>query len=182
LNFILITCGGTIDKVYFVQLSDYTVGESHVPGLLRSMNLNLDFDHTPLLRKDSLEITDQDRKLIRSVVQEADCDCLITHGTDTMILTAKELFGLKHRIVLTGAMQPLAFKMTDAVFNVGFALSTMLCMTDGVYIAMNGEVFSSFDKMKKDRTNHRFLSGEQDEIIPVNPYENQSRSFNLRFR
>jgi L-asparaginase len=173
--FTLITCGGTIDKIYFDKLSDYSVGESHVQSLLRSFDQNLDFIHIPLFQKDSLDMTDRDRNKLKSVVQEADSDCLITHGTDTMIQSAQELVNLntRHRIVLTGAMQPYLFKTTDAVFNVGFALGVMRSSTEGVYIAIHGEVFSSFNTMRKDRVNQRFLTGEENEIVPVDPNQDQ---------
>ena len=155
--FNLITCGGTIDKVYFDKLSDFTIGESHVPCLLKSIS-NQSFNHISLFKKDSLDMTDEDRKRLAEVVQEVDSDVLITHGTDTMINSAKELIKIntKHRVVLTGAMQPYLFKKTDAIFNIGFALGVISCSSPGIYIAMNGEVFSDFDNMWKDRENNRF--------------------------
>jgi L-asparaginase len=161
--FTIITCGGTIDKVYFDKLSEFTVGESYVPCFLKNI-LNSDFNHIPLFQKDSLDMTDKDRAQLKKTVQAANSDVLITHGTDTMIQSAQELVKLstRHKVVLTGAMQPLLFQTTDAVFNIGFALATMRCMKEGVYIAINGEVFSSFSTMWKDRVNSKFLSGEEE--------------------
>lgn len=171
--FNIITCGGTIDKIYFDNLSDFTVGESHVRCLLKSINANCDFNHIPLFQKDSLDMTNEDRIKLAQVVQKVNSDVLITHGTDTMIDTAKELFKLdtRHRVVLTGSMQPYLFKGTDAVFNIGFALGVMSCMTSGIYIAMNGEVFSSFNNVIKDRENNRFKRVNKNEIVQLNTYK-----------
>jgi len=98
---------------------------------------------TPLLRKDSLELTDQDREKIRQAVATSSArQIVITHGTDTMVVTARSLAGIADKtVVLTGAMQPARFRATDALFNVACALTAAQTLPPGVYIAMNGRIF-----------------------------------------
>lgn len=139
----VITTGGTIDKVYFDASSEYEVGEPRVAEILRGSNVRFDFSIESVLRKDSLEITDADRELIRTRVLASTADrILITHGTDTMVQTALALVGIERKtIVLTGAMQPARFRESDAVFNVGFAIGALQSLAPGVYLAMNGRIF-----------------------------------------
>ena len=139
----IITTGGTIDKLYFDRKSEFQVGDPQIADVLKGANVSVDFDVLPLLRKDSLELTDADRKLIHDTVQADDSRLLvITHGTDTMIQTAKSLRDIAGKvIVLTGAMQPARFHSTDAVFNIGCAIMAVQLLDDGVYIAMNGRIF-----------------------------------------
>ncbi len=138
-----ITTGGTIDKIYFDARSEYQVGPPQVMELLRNVNVRFDFEVETLLRKDSLELTDADRQLIRDrVAAEPSTRIVITHGTDTMIQTALTLHGLSGKtIVLTGAMQPARFRGTDAVFNLGTAVAAVQSLPPGVYLAMNGRIF-----------------------------------------
>ena len=109
------------------------------------------------MRKDSLEMTDEDRELIRETCQNSEQDkILITHGTDTMTQTAECLLGITGKtIVLTGAMAPARFKETDAVFNLGLATGAAQALESGVYIAMNGQIFPA-GKVKKNREQRRF--------------------------
>jgi len=129
--------------VYFDASSEYEVGEPRVAEILRGSNVRFDFSIESVLRKDSLEITDTDRELIRTRVLASTADrILITHGTDTMVQTALALVGIERKtIVLTGAMQPARFRESDAVFNVGFAIGALESLAPGVYLAMNGRVF-----------------------------------------
>jgi len=139
----IFTTGGTIDKVYFDAKSKFEVGDPQIGEVLREANLAIDYRVTSLMRKDSLELTDEDRAVIRKAVEESSADqIVITHGTDTMIDTAKSLAGLPGRtIVLTGAMQPARFHLTDAVFNISSAMMAAQTLPVGVYIAMNGRIF-----------------------------------------
>ncbi|UCF10979.1 MAG: asparaginase [Candidatus Bipolaricaulota bacterium] len=138
-----ITAGGTIDKVYFDGLSDYRVGDSLVAQLLVEAGVTLPFEVTPILRKDSLEMTPEDRRSIRDAAITSPCArIIVTHGTDTIRETAHELLGIEGKtIVLTGAMQPARFRQTDAVFNVASAVIAVQLLPPGVYVAMNGRVF-----------------------------------------
>ena len=139
----IITTGGTIDKVYFYDRSDFQVGDSEIDHILIDSNATLDHTVTPLMQKDSLNITDEDRKLIRTtIVESSNSQFIVTHGTDTMRDTALVLKSIPNKVlVLTGAMQPARFRSTDAVFNVRCAITAMQILRPGVYIAMNGRIF-----------------------------------------
>lgn len=145
-----ITTGGTIDKVYFDAKSDYQIGESPLYELLREANLTLDFEINPVLRKDSLEMTADDRALIRRAVESSISErIVITHGTDTMVDTGRALAGIPGKtIVLTGAMQPARFRSTDALFNVASAITAAQILPAGVYLAMNGRIFDPLTTRK----------------------------------
>jgi len=139
----IFTTGGTIDKVYFDAKSSYEVGEPQITEMLREANLTIAAKVTPLLRKDSLEMTDADRDLIREAVAASSAShIVITHGTDTMIATGCALQGIPGKtVVLTGAMQPARFRSTDALFNIAGALIAVQTLAEGVYIVMNGRIF-----------------------------------------
>ncbi|MBQ0831640.1 asparaginase domain-containing protein [Marinobacter sp.] len=141
----IFTTGGTIDKVYFDANSEFEIAASLVPELLAESNIHNGYSLQGLLRKDSLEMTDEDRILVREAVSACDsARILITHGTDTMAETAQALSSLRDKtIVLTGAMQPARMRRSDAVFNIGFAWAAVQLLPPGVYIAMNGEVFEA---------------------------------------
>ena len=152
-----ITTGGTIDKVYFDALSQFEVGESVVEHILREGLVQFDWDVVPLMKKDSLEIRDADRRVLRDYIAADDAThYVITHGTDTMAETAEVLASLEGRtIVLTGALTPARFRTTDAVFNVGMAVAAVQVAAPGVYIAMNGQVFRA-GRVRKNREENRF--------------------------
>lgn len=153
----IVTTGGTIDKVYFDAKSAYEIGESHVPDILRESNVTLEWEVVNVLRKDSLELTDADRLLIRAAVEScAESRVVVTHGTDTMVETAKALQGIPGKtIVLTGSLSPARFKSSDAVFNVGMALGVAQTAPEGVWITMNGRLFDP-DHVRKNREVNRF--------------------------
>ncbi|MGI9289540.1 MAG: asparaginase domain-containing protein [Pseudomonadales bacterium] len=139
----IFTTGGTIDKIYFDANSEFQVGEPAIKQLLQEEHVSFDYEVEPLMRKDSLELTDTDRQLIRSrVAQDGSDRILITHGTDTMVATAMELLDIEQKtIVLTGSMQPAKLRASDAVFNIGCAITAVQLLDPGVYIAMHGRVF-----------------------------------------
>jgi L-asparaginase len=152
---LIITTGGTIDKIYFDDKSDYQIGEPQISQILHAMNVAFDFEVTALMRKDSLHLNDNDRQLIRSAIAASDTrHILITHGTDTMTETAEVLKGLEDKtIVLTGALNPARFRDSDAIFNIGCALGAVQSLVPGVYIAMNGKVWHPEDVRKNRRAN-----------------------------
>ena len=152
-----ITVGGTIDKIYFDALSKYEVGESSINDILTMARVNFTYEVSPLLKKDSLEMTDADRSIIYEAVQAEPCDkIIITHGTDTMVETAKKLAPVKNKvIVLTGAMEPAKFKSSDAVFNLGSAVAAVQVLAHGVYLAINGRIFTP-DNVRKNRALKQF--------------------------
>jgi L-asparaginase len=148
----IFSVGGTIDKVYFDALSQYQVGLPSVRDILEGLPIAFEYEIESLLRKDSLEMDDADRQLVRDHVLDELCPkIIITHGTDTMIETGRALSDIADKcIVLTGAMEPADFKSSDAVFNVGVAVGAVSSLPDGVYIAMNGRIFDP-DRCRKNR-------------------------------
>ena len=153
----IFTMGGTIDKIYFDAKSDYEVGPPQIVDVLREANVTLDHTVEPVMSKDSLELTEEDRLTLRRRIEADPCRrIVVTHGTDTMIETAKCLRGIAEKtIVLTGSLQPARFKVTDAVFNIGSALAAAQCLPPGVYIAMNGKIFDPM-KSRKNAKENRF--------------------------
>ena len=153
----IFTTGGTIDKVYFDAKSKFEVGEPQILEVLREANLCIDYQVTPLMRKDSLELTDEDREQVRKAVEASTATrIVITHGTDTMTDTARSLAGVTGKtIVLTGAMQPARFRFTDAVFNIASAMMAAQTLAEGVYITMNGQVFDP-ESTRKNVEMNRF--------------------------
>lgn len=155
----ILTTGGTIDKIYFDALSEYEVGHPVVEGILREGGFAVPYVVESILRKDSLEITDEDRALICLKVNTAPEEkVLITHGTDTMALTGRYLQAHSSKtVVLTGSLQPANFRHTDAIFNVAFAMGVLQTQTGGVWIAMNGQAFDP-SRVRKNRELNRFES------------------------
>ena len=152
MNILVITTGGTIDKVYFDANSDFQVGEPTVPHVFHDAAVSLPWRVVPLMRKDSLEMDDDDRAAIRRACEEAEeSHILITHGTDTMAQTAVSLMAVTGKtIVLTGALAPARFRVTDAIFNLGLALGALQSLPGGTWIAMNGTIFPA-DEVRKNR-------------------------------
>lgn len=159
----IFTTGGTIDKIYFDAQSDFEVGEPQIGRILADAQVTFDYRIEQLMRKDSLEMDDADRARIRHAVDGADtAHVLITHGTDSMVETARALFGLEGKtIVLTGALNPARFDSSDAIFNIGLAMGALQASPPGVYIAMNGRVFAA-GSVRKNRARSRFEPMNED--------------------
>lgn len=155
---LLLTTGGTIDKIYFDALSDYQVGETVMAKLLDVARVKRPFRIEEVTRKDSLELDDTDRALIAARATAArEKHIVITHGTDTMTETAKLLADIAGKtIVLVGALAPARFGESDASFNLGMAFATAQVAEPGVYITMSGSVFCA-DKVIKDRKKGAFV-------------------------
>lgn len=156
-NLKIITTGGTIDKLYFDDLSDYQIGKPIIGELLNTYHVGFDFEVLPLLKKDSIYITDEDRELIKRVIEKSDeSHFLITHGTDTMVDTAQFLNSIKGKtIVMTGALTPARFNSTDAIFNIGCAVAAVQTKPPGVWVIMNGLVWDPM-QVRKNRKANRF--------------------------
>ena len=154
---LIITTGGTIDKIYFDDISDYQVGEPQIGETLRAMNVGFDFELRSLMRKDSLHLGGEDRQLIREAVLHSDAKhILITHGTDTMPETALALQDIPGKtIVLTGALHPARFRDSDAVFNIGCAVGSVQSLPQGTWIVMNGKIWKP-GMVRKNRAQNRF--------------------------
>lgn len=158
-----LAAGGTIDKVYFDAKSDYKVGPPNIQAVLDGLSPGFEYTVESVLRKDSLDLTEQDRDAINAaVVKDKARKIVITHGTDTMVATARRLAGIKDKtVVLTGAMEPALFKTSDAVFNIGCAVAAVQTLPPGIYIAMNGRVFSH-DRVRKNVRLGRFEAIDTD--------------------
>lgn len=157
---LILTTGGTIDKNYFDALSEYQIVDSGIPALLKEARVAVPFRVVELMRKDSLELTDDDRALIASTVSAApESRIVITHGTDTMTETAKSVAAVatEKTVVLVGALTPARFSESDAAFNLGMAMATAQVAAPGVWITMSGEVFDGL-KVRKDREAGKFVA------------------------
>jgi L-asparaginase len=151
--------GGTIDKIYFDAKSRYEVGPPNISEIIEDLHLNPEFTVASLMQKDSLEMSDEDRETVQQAVKACHADkIIITHGTDTMVATASALAEIPEKtIVLTGALQPALFKNSDAMFNIGSAITAVQTLKPGVYLTMNGQVFAH-DRVRKDVEQNRFVS------------------------
>ncbi len=153
----IVTTGGTIDKIYFDDKSEFQVGSPQIGSILEALGVAFSFDLIPILRKDSLHLTDDDRDLIRRTIEAQPVQhVLVTHGTDSMIQTAQVLAGIPDKtIVLTGALNPARFQGSDAVFNIGVAVGAVQTLGAGVYIAMNGRIWNPA-RVRKNVAANRF--------------------------
>lgn len=153
----IFSTGGTLDKVYFDALSEYQIGEPVAAELLEQGRVGFAYAVESLMKKDSLELDDMDRALIHDKIKACPHEyILLTHGTDTMTVTAAGLADIDGKvIVLTGAMQPARFRDSDALFNLGLAIGALNTCQPGVYIAMSGRVFPA-DGVRKNLLAGRF--------------------------
>ena len=151
--------GGTFDKKYNELNGSLSFEDTHLPEMLRLGRSRVDVSVRTLMMIDSLEMSDADRDLIvRNCVQCTESCIVITHGTDTMVETARALAAAQlegKTIVLTGAMVPYAFGSSDGLFNLGSALSFVQVLPPGVYVAMNGKHFR-WDAVRKNRASGFF--------------------------
>ena len=156
-DLLIVTTGGTIDKVYFDDKSDYQVGEPQIGRILDELGVAFRFNVIPILRKDSLHITTADRELVRATIAaHAARQVLVTHGTDSMVETAAVLATIPGKtIVITGALNPARFRGSDAEFNIGTAVGAVQSLPAGVYIAMNGRIWDPA-KVRKNVDANRF--------------------------
>lgn len=155
---LVVTTGGTIDKHYFDALSEYQITESVMGKLLETARVAHPFRLVELLRKDSLELTEEDRELIAQTIRAApETRIVLTHGTDTMTETAQALARIQDKtIVLCGALTPARFAESDAAFNLGMAFATVQTSAPGVWITMSGTVFNGL-QVRKDREAGKFV-------------------------
>lgn len=149
----LFVTGGTFDKEYNERDGTLYFKDTHMTELLKLGRSQADVEVRTLMMVDSLEMTDDDRQVILAQCRTCPRDrIVITHGTDTMEVTAR-LLGQNltgKTVVLTGAMIPYAFGSSDGLFNLGGALAFAQSLPHGVYIAMNGRYFR-WDNVRKNR-------------------------------
>jgi L-asparaginase len=150
--------GGTFDKDYSEINGELFFKNTHVPEMLELARCKLEVEVGTLMMIDSLDMTDADRKIILENCKKTKEDkILITHGTDTMVETAKVLANsIKNKtIVLTGAMVPYKFGSSDGLFNLGSSLAFVQSLPHGVYISMNGKFFD-WDNVRKNKETGEF--------------------------
>jgi L-asparaginase len=154
----LFSTGGTISKKYDEIGGELVFDKEHIEKMLLQGRCEADLKITSLMLKDSLEMDDKDRDVIENMVKNCDENkIIITHGTDTMIQSAKKLSKIDNKtIVFTGAMIPYAFKNSDSLFNIASAITAVQTLKFGVYICMNGRVFLA-DNVVKDKQMGLFL-------------------------
>jgi L-asparaginase len=159
----LVTTGGTIEKIYSEQTGQVENLIAKIDQYLHRLRLpDAQVDVTPLMNKDSLEMTEEDRELMLETVKArvSDAPVVITHGTDTMVETGRllksRLSELKHPVILTGAMTPLGFERSDGLQNLTESLFAARVLPPGVWIVMHGQVFD-VDHARKDRELARFV-------------------------
>jgi L-asparaginase len=158
INIRIIITGGTFDKEYNELTGELFFKETHLPEMLQRSRSTLDVTVRTLMMIDSLYMTDDDRELIARQCRSATEDkIIITHGTDTMSVTARVLAEkvTGKTIVLTGAMIPYKFGSSDGFFNLGGALAFAQTLPHGVYVAMNGRFFT-WDNVRKNRQTGQF--------------------------
>ncbi|KYC44665.1 MAG: L-asparaginase II [Candidatus Methanofastidiosum methylothiophilum] len=158
--------GGTFDKEYNEIRGELFFKETHLPEMLRMGRCRVSVDIRTLMMMDSLDMTEHDRQIILDNCKNTNEDkILITHGTDTMIETAKLLASeIKNKtIVLTGAMIPYKFGSSDGLFNLGSSLAFVQTLPIGIYIVMNGKYFH-WDKVRKNKSLGEFEETEFDLI------------------
>ena len=160
----LITTGGTIEKIYSEQTGQVENLTSKIDRYLHQLRLpNVQVEVTPLMNKDSLEMTEADRELVLAVVKSkvSGGPVVITHGTDTMVDTGKllkqRLTDLHNPVILTGAMTPLGFEVSDGLQNLTESLFAARILQPGVWIVMHSDVFD-VDHAHKDRARSRFIA------------------------
>ncbi len=151
--------GGTFDKRYDELTGALSFGETHLPEMLRLGRSRVEVSVRTLMMIDSLDMSDAQRAIVVQACREAaESQIVVTHGTDTMVETARALADAMEReasaerktIVLTGAMVPYAFGSSDGLFNLGSALSFVQVLQPGIYIAMNGRYFT-WDRVRKNK-------------------------------
>lgn len=148
----LLITGGTLDKHYNELTGELSFPATHLPAMLQQARCRIEIDRQDLMLKDSLEMLESDRELIKQACLATDIQqIIITHGTDTMVDTARYLAGLAtdKTIVLFGAMVPYSIKQSDALFNLGTTVTAVQLLPAGIYISMNGQIFD-WDKVHKD--------------------------------
>ena len=155
-----IQTGGTLDKDYAQKAKTYNfeISEPAVERILEKVNPNFKYEILSVLKKDSLDITLGDREKIYDVCKNIkNSKIVVTHGTDTMVETAKRLSDIKNKtIILVGASKPEKFYDSDAPFNIGTAIGAINVLNKGVYIAMNGRIYD-WNRCKKQEKNGQFI-------------------------
>lgn len=164
----VLVAGGTFDKRYDELTGRLFFKETHLEEMLRLGRSLLPVSVSTVMLIDSLEMTERERERLLAACREVpESRIVITHGTDTMVETARYLaHGLAEKtVVLTGAMVPYAFGSSDGLFNLGSALSFVQLLPPGLYVAMNGRCFA-WDNVRKNRERGVFEPLRDEELLP----------------
>ena len=154
----IIITGGTFDKDYDPLSGKMSFRDTHLPDILKDVHLTVPVELEINKLVDSLEMSEEQRAGVVSACERANEQrIIVTHGTDTMTRTALRLHELRleKTIVLTGAMVPYSVSGSDALFNLGAAVTAVQLLEAGVYVVMNGRIFPA-DKVRKDTARGMF--------------------------
>ena len=155
-----ITTGGTIDKDYPIRGKGYAfeISDPAIVRILKRIDPNFEYNVILLLKKDSSDITDEDRDMILEACNDTNCNkIIITHGTDAMVETAQRLKDIQNKtIILVGASRPERFSDSDAAFNAGMAIGAINILESGVYITMSGRVYR-WNECKREQESGKFV-------------------------
>jgi L-asparaginase len=132
-DIIVLATGGTIDKVYDLA-GELEIGPPAAHRLLEVLRTPLRIVVHSVVRKDSLDLTDDDRQALADAVDRLD--------TST--------------VVLTGSLQPAAMAVSDAALNLGTALMASQTLAPGVYVCMGGRALPA-GEVRKDTATGQFL-------------------------
>ncbi len=153
MSILIIQTGGTIDKIYPKTINGwgFEIGEAAVHQILSNKELSVDYRIISACKKDSTQLNEKDRNNILNICQQSSEEqIIITHGTDTILDTAKFLSIIEDKtIVLTGSFLPQAFKNSDAEFNIGMAISAVQTLNSGIYVSLNG-IIASHNELQRD--------------------------------
>ena len=153
MSILIIQTGGTIDKIYPKSINGwgFEIRDAAVNRILSKKELSVDYRIISACKKDSTQINENDRKNILNICQKSSEEqIIITHGTDTILETAKFLSIIENKtIVLTGSFLPHAFKNSDAEFNIGMAISAVQTLNSGIYVSLNG-IIASHNELQRD--------------------------------
>lgn len=156
MNPLFIQTGGTIDKAYPKTNLGYAfeIDEPAFDRILQKGHLSFVYDTLTVFKKDSTEITDEDRLMLKKVIQETShAKIVVTHGSDTLIETAQFVGVIKNKtIVFTASYLPEVFKNSDADFNLGTAVGAISALNEGTFIAMNGQLFEPSNCQKNSES------------------------------
>lgn len=167
----IIITGGTFDKHYDELKGKLTFKDSHLPEILRIVRATIPYELEINQMIDSLEMQMSNRiSILESCRTTPEDKIIIIHGTDTMAETAQVLgdAGIAKRIVLTGAMIPYSVSNSDAIFNLGCSFMAVQLSSPGVYIVMNGKIFS-WDNVRKNKQKGIFepLNKNEWDVMPI---------------
>ena len=155
MSILIIQTGGTIDKIYPKSINGwgFEIGDAAIHQILSNKVLSFDYRIISACKKDSTQLNEKDLNNILNVCQKSSEEqIIITHGTDTILDTAKFLSIIQDKtIILTGSFLPHAFKNSDAEFNIGMAISAVQTLNKGIYVSLNG-IIARHNELQRDNS------------------------------